>query len=141
MGSHSLLQGIFPNQESNPGLPHCGQSLYCLSHQGSPIKRHLTIIFLVALTERAVAVLALRQGGRVSPCHRVQRLAIILCGSIVVPVFWARTQGHFLHIHVQKDENPRAIRFIKLSFTTSKAMLSDHFLNVESEMLFFSRIY
>ena len=92
-------------------------------------------------TERAVAVLALRQGGRVSPCHRVQRLAIILCGSIVVPVFWARTQGHFLHIHVQKDENPRAIRFIKLSFTTSKAMLSDHFLNVESEMLFFSRIY
>ena len=33
---HFLLQGIFPTQESNPGLLHCGQPLYCLSHQGSP---------------------------------------------------------------------------------------------------------
>ena len=32
---HSLLQEIFPTQESNPGLPHCRQILYCLSHQGS----------------------------------------------------------------------------------------------------------
>ena len=36
VGSHSLLQGIFPIQGSNPGLPHCGQILYQLSHQGSP---------------------------------------------------------------------------------------------------------
>ena len=34
VGSHSLLQGIFPTQESNPGLLHCRQILYCLSHQG-----------------------------------------------------------------------------------------------------------
>ena len=34
--SHSLLQGIFPTQGSNPGLPHCRQILYQLSHQGSP---------------------------------------------------------------------------------------------------------
>ena len=27
---------IFPTQGSNPGLPHCGQILYQLSHQGSP---------------------------------------------------------------------------------------------------------
>ena len=26
---------IFPTQESNPGLPHCRQIPYCLSHQGS----------------------------------------------------------------------------------------------------------
>ena len=25
---------IFPTQDSNPGLPHCRQILYCLSHQG-----------------------------------------------------------------------------------------------------------
>ena len=25
MGSHSLLLGIFPTQESNLGLPHCRQ--------------------------------------------------------------------------------------------------------------------
>ena len=34
---HFLLQGIFPTQESNPGLPHCRQMLYRLSHQGSPV--------------------------------------------------------------------------------------------------------
>ena len=34
---HFLLQGIFPTQGSNPGLPHCRQTLYRLSHQGSPM--------------------------------------------------------------------------------------------------------
>ena len=33
---HFLLQGIFPTQGSNPGLLHCRQILYRLSHQGSP---------------------------------------------------------------------------------------------------------
>ena len=31
-----LLQGIFPTQGSNPGLPHCRWILYQLSHKGSP---------------------------------------------------------------------------------------------------------
>ena len=30
-------RGIFPSQESNPSLPHCGHILDCLSHQGSPV--------------------------------------------------------------------------------------------------------
>ena len=34
---HSLLQGIFPTQGSNPGLLHCRQILYQLRHQGSPL--------------------------------------------------------------------------------------------------------
>ena len=34
----SLLQGIFPIQGSNSGLPHCRQILYQLSHKGSPTK-------------------------------------------------------------------------------------------------------
>ena len=29
-----LLQGIFPTQGLNLGLPHCRQTLYPLSHQG-----------------------------------------------------------------------------------------------------------
>ena len=35
---HSLpfLQGIFPTQGLNPGLPHCRQILHQLSHKGSP---------------------------------------------------------------------------------------------------------
>ena len=36
VGCHSLLQRIFQTQGSNPGLPHCKQSLYYLSHKGSP---------------------------------------------------------------------------------------------------------
>ena len=36
VGSLSLLQGIFPTQGLNPGLPYCRQILYQLSHQGSP---------------------------------------------------------------------------------------------------------
>ena len=36
VGCHALLQGIFPTQGLNPGLPHCRLILYQLSHQGSP---------------------------------------------------------------------------------------------------------
>ena len=32
---HLLLQGIFPTQGSNPGLPHRRQTCYRLSHQGT----------------------------------------------------------------------------------------------------------
>ena len=36
VGCHSLLQeGSIPTQGSNPGLTHCRQILYHLSHQGS----------------------------------------------------------------------------------------------------------
>ena len=34
--SHSLLQGFFPTQGSSPGLLHCRQILYHLSHQRRP---------------------------------------------------------------------------------------------------------
>ena len=33
LGSHSLIQGIFPTQGSNPGLLHCRQILYYLSYR------------------------------------------------------------------------------------------------------------
>ena len=32
----SLLQGIFPTQGSNSGLPHCRRILYQRNHKGSP---------------------------------------------------------------------------------------------------------
>ena len=37
VGCHSLLQGSFPTQGSNPDLLHCRQILYRLSHQGRPV--------------------------------------------------------------------------------------------------------
>ena len=45
VGSHFLLQGIFPTQGLNPGLLHCRRILYQLSHQGSPIPRE-SILFI-----------------------------------------------------------------------------------------------
>ena len=36
VGSLSFLQGIFPTQGLNPGLPHCRQILYQQIHKGSP---------------------------------------------------------------------------------------------------------
>ena len=38
-GRHALLQGIYPTQGLNPSLPHCRQTLYCLSYQGSSFHR------------------------------------------------------------------------------------------------------
>ena len=40
-GNRSLLQGIFPTQGLNPGLPQCRQILYQLNHQG--IKNEIKI--------------------------------------------------------------------------------------------------
>ena len=36
VGNFSFLQGSFPTQGLNPGLPHCRWILYQLSHKGSP---------------------------------------------------------------------------------------------------------
>ena len=45
VGTLSLLQGIFPIQGSNPGLPHCRRLLYQLRHKGSPLKSWSSIKF------------------------------------------------------------------------------------------------
>ena len=52
VGCHFLLQGIFPTQVSNPGLPHCRQTLYRLSHKGSTItpRRDYYSSFLIDLS-------------------------------------------------------------------------------------------
>ena len=41
VGSFSLLQGIFPTQRSNSGLPHCRNILQQLSHKGSPYAEYI----------------------------------------------------------------------------------------------------
>ena len=49
--SHSFLQGIFLTQGSNPGLLHCRQILYCLSHQFVMI--HMQMFLLQKEKKRA----------------------------------------------------------------------------------------
>ena len=64
MGCHFLLQEIFPSQGLNPGFPHCRQTLYRLSHQGSPlyIQYHL-----VSFCKKIICLLA------VPGLHRFRR--------------------------------------------------------------------
>ena len=47
VGRHVLHQGIFQTHGLNPGLPHCRQIFYHLSHQGSP--RILTEVVSLSL--------------------------------------------------------------------------------------------
>ena len=54
VGNLSRLQGIFPTQGSNPGLLHCRQILYQLSHQGSPR--------ILALLQRIFSIQESNQG-------------------------------------------------------------------------------
>ena len=63
MDSHSVLQGIFSTQGSNPGLPHCRQILYQLSHKGSPI-----------LTESASKIL----WRWLMKCHKIWRWCALM---------------------------------------------------------------
>ena len=46
VGSLSLLQGIFPTQESNWGLLHCRRILYQMSYQGSPLRFGQRVLIL-----------------------------------------------------------------------------------------------
>ena len=43
VGSHALLQGIFPTQGLSLHLLHCKQILYHLSHQGSLMPIRMTV--------------------------------------------------------------------------------------------------
>ena len=47
--SLSLLQGIFPTQESIWGLLHCRQILYQLSYQGSSCPIHSINVYILTL--------------------------------------------------------------------------------------------
>ena len=49
VGSHSLLQGVFPTQGLDPGLHHCRRILYQLSHHGSPSVTQAHIILWISV--------------------------------------------------------------------------------------------
>ena len=48
VGSLCLLQGIFPTQGSNLGLPHCRQILYQLSHKASCPQGNSPVTVIIA---------------------------------------------------------------------------------------------
>ena len=56
VGSLSLLQGFFPTQRSNPGLPHCRQILYQLSYRGFHYIYPLNVNILAFLFQKNMSV-------------------------------------------------------------------------------------
>ena len=50
VGSLSLLQGIFPTQGSNSGLPHCRQILYQLNHKGIYTKIYMCVLVSLVIS-------------------------------------------------------------------------------------------
>ena len=79
VGSLSLLQGIFPTQGLNQGLPHCRQTLYQLSHKGSLSLNLESMLIHGDFTARSLSILAMTffqinslsqiQGGHIVACR------------------------------------------------------------------------
>ena len=90
-----LLQGIFPTQESNPGLPHCRWILYSLNHQGSLFSihthTHTHIYFWLCLV--ASGILFLQPGVERGP----------LAVRMLSPSHW--TTRELLGIHIIESKN------------------------------------
>ena len=71
VGCHALLQGIFPTQASNPGLPHCRWILYHLSHQESPNQQQITEAFPGIFFPSLLPIL------KISPCFLLHQQKIL----------------------------------------------------------------
>ena len=54
VGRLSLLQGIFPTQGSSPGLLHCRQILYQVSHRCKWVTKHISQDFPLQATKTSM---------------------------------------------------------------------------------------
>ena len=73
VGGLSLLQGIFPIPRSNPGLPHCRQILYQLSHKGSSNWHRTEQIVKWLLNKWRISIC--KSKGSLKVCTRQRRTA------------------------------------------------------------------
>ena len=98
-GEPSLLQGIFPTQELNPGLLHCRRILYHLIHQGSRYekiwqqqgKKEIKYGILIKWSESRSVVSALRPHGLYSPWNSPSQNTGVGSLSLLQEIF--STQG------------------------------------------------
>ena len=83
VGSLSLLQGVFPTQGLNSGLPHCRQILYQLSHREAQTQFQKknrwcsTVFFLHAsIVKRKNLCMCIWRSGKESACQEMQVLSL-----------------------------------------------------------------
>ena len=115
-GSRSLLQGIFPILGSNPGLPHCRQSPYQLSHKRST---HLTGYLPKRVVSRISGLLFLQVGLFLQIHSALPVLHTLECGQKRPPwcllgkkSSWTRcfaTYSFIPAIHLKKNPGPGSI--------------------------------
>ena len=86
VGSFSLLQGIFPTQGSNPGLPHCKRILYQLSQ----CSHELLLIAQNSFLEMLAAVLQGYENITRTPASEKLIYSIShhvnICGKFQIPI-------------------------------------------------------
>ena len=78
---HFLLQGIFPTQELNPGLPHCRQTLYRMHI-------HSTAVSLVSIYE-------------LNPVLSLNMLCLIVLR--LNNDFWTLCKGNLIYISIHSE--------------------------------------
>ena len=79
-GCHFLLQEIFPTQGLNPSLPHCRQTLYRLSHQGSPVITGFAMNILACVLGARRCTVLRSTAEQLGSCGPKQSLGRILPG-------------------------------------------------------------
>ena len=78
MDSLSLLQGIFPTQGLNPGLPHCRQILHQLSYDEKDVFFLVFVLEVLVGHHRTVQLLWGRMGVCVCVCVWLSAVAVLL---------------------------------------------------------------
>ena len=97
VGCHSLLQEIFPTQGLNPGLPHCRQTLYRLSHL-RPAAKELSWLNL-AKNDRATWKVLVPHRSQWKLGKSLEQLKPWCTGCLSI-ILTMRKQGHFyLRVH------------------------------------------
>ena len=94
--SHSLPQGIFLTQGSNPGLLHCSQILYCLSHQEALCR--LLVPFFPQIAPSHSVLRSTDYSWFCFPkslpvcLHPIMISILCLGSSFLLPMFWNQLQ-------------------------------------------------
>ena len=140
VGCHFLLQGILPTQGSNPGLPHCRQTLYCLSHRqsGSSIPGILQARVLGVgchcLLQRILPTQGLNPG--LPHCRQTQAWRIPWTEEPDRVSLWGReewdtTEGLHFHFMVSKRSQKQDTIFCMIYLHASK----DKYMEKESRLV------
>ena len=95
-GSLSLLQGIFPTQESNQGLLNCMSIPYQLSYQESPYNLMITFfsLILILLLSSSLSIFT-----SVQSLSRVRLCDPMNCSTPGLPVHHQLPESTQTHVH------------------------------------------